>query len=70
LVKAGNREAAKAQYEIFREWYTARNGTPPTIKGLKDNSREWSPDPEFLKLYDATVLDGFRNLGTLEERAA
>ncbi|SDS57319.1 TolB amino-terminal domain-containing protein [Bradyrhizobium canariense] len=67
LVKAGNREAAKAQYEIFREWYTARNGTPPTIKRLKDNSREWSPDPEFLKLYDATVLDGFRNLGTLEE---
>jgi hypothetical protein len=39
----------------------------PTIKGILASFRDASNDPNFLKIVDATLLDGYRKLGVPEE---
>lgn len=65
-VEAG-KQGAKAQYDVFRRWYVDRYGTPPTIARLRNDSKLISQEPDFLKLYEASFIDGFRKLGMPEE---
>ena len=67
LAQLGKLELAKAQVEIWREWYTSRNGGPPTIKAFLSQQLQFSELPGFLKLWDITVADGLRKLGVPEE---
>jgi Flp pilus assembly protein TadD len=62
----GNLALAQSHFVTWRDWYTANSGAP-TIKGLAASSRESSDDSNYLKIVDATLLDGYRKLGVPEE---
>jgi len=62
----GNLALAQSHLAAWRDWYTMNSGAP-TIKGLLASSREASNDPNYLKIVDATLLDGYRKLGVPEE---
>jgi TolB-like protein len=67
LLGAGKTQAATEQYESFRRWYTDRYDTAPTLKAVREDTARFSQNPAYLKLYEATVIDGFRKLGMRED---
>jgi adenylate cyclase len=65
-VQAGIVEVANAEYKAFRHWYLDNYGTSPTIMKIREDARRSSQEPNFLRLYEATFIEGFRKLGMPE----
>jgi tetratricopeptide (TPR) repeat protein len=66
LIQSGKVEAAKQQFDIFKQSRTA-SGAPFTISSFRTADSQLSPSPGYLKLRDSTVYDGYRKLGVPEE---
>jgi len=66
-VQAGNLDAARRQYDVFKDRYVAKFNRLPTIKQFQDSRRDISEVPAYLKLADERIADGYRKLGMAEE---